>query len=88
MTERSGRTLTVVRNTSAARGFVGVFVAVLAFFAFVVASGTLGDVAQAAVGIALAAVVLAYGWSRLDHETRERLRVASRRLRRRAPDGS
>jgi uncharacterized membrane protein YccC len=69
-------------TTSAARGFVLVFAAVLAFFAFVVASGTLGDVAQAAVGTAIGVAVLLYIWSRLEPQTRERLRVSVRRLRR------
>ena len=61
------------------------FLAVLAFFGFVVASGTLGDVAQAVIGTAIAVAVGLYVWSRLDPETRERLLVPARRLRRRAP---
>jgi hypothetical protein len=73
-------------TASAARGFVAVFAAALAFFAFVVASGTLGDVAQAAAGSAIGIGVLVYVWSRLDEETRERIRQAARRLRRHAPD--
>ena len=61
------------------------FLAVLAFFGFVVASGTLGDVAQAVIGIGIAIAVGLYAWSRLDPETRERLLEPTRRLRRRAP---
>jgi hypothetical protein len=70
---------------AAARGFVAVLLAALAFFGFVVASGTLGDLGQATIGIAIAVVVLLYLWSRLDGETRERFLAAARRLLRPAP---
>jgi hypothetical protein len=70
----------------AARGFVAVLVAALAFFGFVIASGTLGDFGQAAVGTAIGIAVLLYLWSRLNAETRERLSASARRLRRHAPD--
>ena len=70
---------------SAFRGFVVVLLGALAFFGFVVASGTLGDLGQAAIGIAIAVVVLLYLWSRLDGETRARFRAAARRLLRPAP---
>jgi hypothetical protein len=72
-------------TASAARGFVAVFLAAFAFFGFVVASGTLGDVAQAAVGTAIAIVVLGYVWSRLDRQRRDRILVSARRLWRRTP---
>ena len=73
-------------TASAARGFVTVCLATFAFFAFVVASGTLGDVAQAAVGTAIAIVVLGYVWSRLDRETRDRILAPARRRLGRRPD--
>jgi len=70
----------------AARGFVAVLVAALAFFGFVIASGTLGDLGQAGAGVAIAIAVLLYVWSRLSAETRERLSASARRLRRHTPD--
>ena len=72
-------------TAAAARGFVTVFLAAFAFFGFVVASGTLGDVAQATIGLAIAIVVLGYVWTRLDRPTRDRILVPARRLWRRPP---
>ncbi len=49
-----------------------VFVSVLAFFAFVIGSGILGGIGQSIIAFLFFSAALAYAWSRVDRQTRER----------------
>ena len=56
----------------AGRDFVVVFIAVLAFFAFVIGSGLLGGIGQSLIAFVFASAGLTYAWSRVDSTTRQR----------------
>ena len=66
--------------TRAARGFVLVFVGALLFFGFVIGSGLLGAIGQAALAFAFSCGLLVWLGLRMGHDQRQRVALEVRRF--------